>query len=117
MDVIKRGRYWLGIDRRGCWSSKQVDCDIVSQDLIGIIEYSYHQGVRPVYNPKELPGVTTARPRVAGVLQLRDKYLGYKALKKLIKRLLPMADVPPPPPPPPEPPLPTPITTEGEGVG
>jgi hypothetical protein len=48
---------------------------------------------------------------------LRDKYLGYKALKKLIKRLLPVADVPPPPPPPPEPPLPAPITTEGEGVG
>jgi hypothetical protein len=66
--VIKRGCYWLGIDRRGCRSSKRVNCDILAQDLIEIIEYSYHQGVRPVYNPKELPGVTTARPRVAGVL-------------------------------------------------
>jgi hypothetical protein len=41
----------------------------------------------------------------------------YKDLKKLIKRLLPMVDVPPTSPPPLGPPLPAPTTTEVEGVG
>jgi hypothetical protein len=43
--VSKRGRSWLGVDRRGRRSSKGVDCDILAQDLIGLIEYSYHQGI------------------------------------------------------------------------
>jgi hypothetical protein len=43
--VAKRGCYWLGVDRRGCRSSKGVDCDILAQGLIGLIEYSYHQGI------------------------------------------------------------------------
>ncbi|KAK3145602.1 hypothetical protein QOZ80_3BG0255040 [Eleusine coracana subsp. coracana] len=48
----------------------------------------------------------------------RDKYLAYKALKKLIKKLPPPADVPPPPPPPPGPPLPVPAAAaEGEEGG
>jgi SPX domain protein involved in polyphosphate accumulation len=47
----------------------------------------------------------------------KDKYLAYKALKKLVKRLPPPADIPPPPPPPPGPPLPAPAAAEGEGVG
>jgi hypothetical protein len=38
-------RSWLGVDRRGRRSSKRVDCDILTQGLIGLIEYSYHQGV------------------------------------------------------------------------
>jgi hypothetical protein len=95
-----------------------VDCDILTQGLIGLIEYLYHQGIASfpeaqlkrtlslaclaqsnfrigdrseslpgcaqvrtkvcrkeygwsvglVYDPRRLPGVTTARPRVAGVL-------------------------------------------------
>jgi hypothetical protein len=31
-----------GFDRGGCRSSKGVYCDILTQDLIGLIEYSYH---------------------------------------------------------------------------
>jgi hypothetical protein len=45
MDVAKRGRSWLGVDRQGRRSSKGVDCDILAQGLIGLIEYSYHQGI------------------------------------------------------------------------
>jgi hypothetical protein len=45
----------------------------------------------------------------------RDKYLAYKALKKLIKRLPPPADAPPPPPP--LPPLPAPAEGDGPGAG
>jgi hypothetical protein len=41
--VAKRGRSWLGVDRRGRRSSKGVDCDILAQGLIGLIEYTYHQ--------------------------------------------------------------------------
>jgi hypothetical protein len=40
-----RGHSWLGVDRRGRRSSKGVDCDILTQGLIGLIEYSYHQGI------------------------------------------------------------------------
>jgi hypothetical protein len=39
------GRSWLGVNRRGRRSSKGVDCDILTQGLIGFIEYSYHQGI------------------------------------------------------------------------
>jgi hypothetical protein len=45
IDVAKRGRSWLGIDRWERRSSKEVDCDILIQDLIELIEYSYHQGI------------------------------------------------------------------------
>jgi hypothetical protein len=45
MDVAKRGRSWLGADRRGRQSFKGGDCDILAQGLIGLIEYSYHQGI------------------------------------------------------------------------
>jgi hypothetical protein len=45
MDVAKRGRSWLGVDRRGCRSSKGVNCDILTQGLIGLIEYSYQKGI------------------------------------------------------------------------
>jgi hypothetical protein len=41
-DVIKRGRFWLGVDQRGYRSFKGVDCDILTQRLIGLIKYSYH---------------------------------------------------------------------------
>jgi hypothetical protein len=37
-DVAKRGRSWLRVNRRGRRSSKGVDCDIMIQDLIGLIE-------------------------------------------------------------------------------
>jgi hypothetical protein len=43
--VAKRGHSWLGVDRRGRRSSKGVDYDILAQGLIGLIEYSYHQGI------------------------------------------------------------------------
>jgi hypothetical protein len=39
-DVAKRGHSWLEIDRRGRQSSKGVNCDILAQDLIELIEYS-----------------------------------------------------------------------------
>ncbi|XP_062214088.1 SPX domain-containing protein 4-like [Phragmites australis] len=48
----------------------------------------------------------------------RDKYLAYKALKKLIKNLPPPGvDAPPPPLPPPPPPPPAAAGAEGEGGG
>jgi hypothetical protein len=51
-NVVKRGGSWLGVDQRGHWSSKGVDCDILAlmdddilaQGLIELIEYSYKQG-------------------------------------------------------------------------
>jgi hypothetical protein len=43
--MVKMGHYWFGVDRWGCRSSKGVDCDILTQGLIGLIEYSYHQGI------------------------------------------------------------------------
>jgi hypothetical protein len=51
-DVAKRGGSSLGVDRRGCQSSKGVDCDILAsvdghilaQGLIELIEYSYQEG-------------------------------------------------------------------------
>jgi hypothetical protein len=45
MDVTKGRHSWLRVDRRGCRSSKGVDCDILAQGLIGLIEYSYHQDI------------------------------------------------------------------------
>jgi hypothetical protein len=39
-----------------------------SEDKVCIKEYGWSVGL--VYDPKELPGVTTARPGVAGVLQM-----------------------------------------------
>jgi hypothetical protein len=45
MNVAKRGRSWLEVDQQGRRSSKGVDCDILAQGLIGLIEYSYHQGI------------------------------------------------------------------------
>jgi hypothetical protein len=44
-DVAKRGRSWFGVDRWGRRSSKGVDCNILAQGKIGLIEYSYHQGI------------------------------------------------------------------------
>jgi hypothetical protein len=32
-DVVKRGHFWLGIDQRGCLSSKRVDYDILAQGI------------------------------------------------------------------------------------
>jgi hypothetical protein len=46
--MAKRGRYWLGVDRQGRRFSKGVDCDVLAQGLIGLIEYSYHQGISSV---------------------------------------------------------------------
>jgi hypothetical protein len=37
-DVAKRGGSWIGVDQRGRWSSKGVDCDILAQGLIELIE-------------------------------------------------------------------------------
>jgi hypothetical protein len=52
-DVIKGGRSWLGANRRGRRSSKGVDSDILTQGLIGLIEYSYHQGI-PYFSEAQL---------------------------------------------------------------
>jgi hypothetical protein len=41
----QEGTFLAGVDRRGCQSSKGVDYDILIQGLIGLIEYSYHQGI------------------------------------------------------------------------
>jgi hypothetical protein len=40
-NVAKRGGSWIGLNRRGCRSSKGVDCDILAQGLIELIEYTY----------------------------------------------------------------------------
>jgi hypothetical protein len=45
IDVAKRRGSWIGVDRRGHRSSKGVDCDIMAQGLIKLIEYPYQQGV------------------------------------------------------------------------
>jgi hypothetical protein len=37
-DVAKRGRSCLEVEQRGRRSSKGVDCDILAQGLIGLIE-------------------------------------------------------------------------------
>ena len=42
--MAKRGGSWIGVDRRGRLSSKGVDCDILAQGLIELIEYPYQQG-------------------------------------------------------------------------
>jgi hypothetical protein len=44
-NVTKRGRSWLGVDWRGRQSSKGVNCDILTQGLIWLIKYLYHQGI------------------------------------------------------------------------
>jgi hypothetical protein len=52
INVTKRGGSWIGVDRRGRRSSKEVDCDILAlmdgdilaQCLIELIEYPYQQG-------------------------------------------------------------------------
>jgi hypothetical protein len=44
-DVVKGGCSWLGLtdgDFNLLWG---VNCDIMSQGLIGLIEYSYHQDI------------------------------------------------------------------------
>jgi hypothetical protein len=43
--VVKRGCFWLGVDQWGRQSFKEMDCDILTQSLIGLIEYSYHEGI------------------------------------------------------------------------
>jgi hypothetical protein len=69
MDVAKKGRSWLEVDRRGRRSSKGVDCDILAQGLIGLIEYSYHQGI-----PSSLQAHLQTTPKLSmlGPEQLQD---------------------------------------------
>jgi hypothetical protein len=45
MNMTKRGHSWLGFDRWRRRSSKGVDYDILTQGLIGLIGYPYHQGI------------------------------------------------------------------------
>jgi hypothetical protein len=33
-NVVKRGGSWIGVDRRGCRSSKGMDCDIVALGMV-----------------------------------------------------------------------------------
>jgi hypothetical protein len=44
-DVTKRGHSWFGVNRWKHQSSKGVNCDILTQDIIGLVEYSYHQDI------------------------------------------------------------------------
>jgi hypothetical protein len=91
-DVAKRGRFWLGVDRRGrrssdvrTWPRRDVsglgstdedvsllrgmDCDILSQGLIGLTEYSYHQVIPsfPKVHLQRTPGLS-----VLGSEQFQD---------------------------------------------
>jgi hypothetical protein len=43
-DVTKRGGSWIGVDQLGRRSSKGMNCDILAQSLIELIEYPYKQG-------------------------------------------------------------------------
>jgi hypothetical protein len=67
--MVKRGRSWLEVDRRGRRSSKGVDYDILTQGLIGLIEYSYHQGIPsfPEAHLQRTPGLS-----VFGLEQFQD---------------------------------------------
>jgi hypothetical protein len=76
--MAKRGRSWLGADQRGRRSSKGVDCNILTQGLIGLIEYSYHQGI-PFFGspPAKNPGVKRAWPRaILGWVIDQEVFLG-----------------------------------------
>jgi hypothetical protein len=54
----QEGTLLAWVDRRGRWSSKRVDYDIMPQGLIRLIEYAYHQGIPIFWKPtcKELWG-------------------------------------------------------------
>jgi hypothetical protein len=67
--MAKRGCSWLGVDRRGRRSSKGVDCNILAQGLIGLIEYSYHQGI-PSFPEAQLQ--RTSELNVFGLEQFQD---------------------------------------------
>jgi hypothetical protein len=43
--VIKMGRSWLGLTNGNVDLLRGVDYDIMTQDLIGLIEQSYHQDI------------------------------------------------------------------------
>jgi hypothetical protein len=73
--MVRVGQYWMygrgqegmflaWVDRRGHRSSKGVDCDILTQGLIGLIEYSYHQGIPsfPEAHLQRIPGLSMLGP-------------------------------------------------------
>jgi hypothetical protein len=74
--MVKRGCSWLGVDQRGRWSSKGVDCDIMYQGLIGLIKYSYHQGI-PSFSEVQLQ--ITLGLSVLGPNQIQDVWSSGKS--------------------------------------
>jgi hypothetical protein len=67
--MVKRGLSRLEVDRQGRRSSKGVDCDILAQGLIELIEYSYHQGI-PSFPKAQLK--RTLRLSVLDLEQFQD---------------------------------------------
>jgi hypothetical protein len=50
--VAKRGRSWLGLINGDVGLLKGLDCDIIAQGLIELIEYSYHQDISSFLEPQ-----------------------------------------------------------------
>jgi hypothetical protein len=71
-NMFKRGRSWLGVDRRGHRSSMGVDCDILSQGLIGLIEYSYYLGI-PSFSQACLQRTLRLRCLILSNLRMGDQ--------------------------------------------
>jgi hypothetical protein len=64
-DVPKRGRSLLGLTDEDIGLLRGVNCDILAQGLIGLIEYSYHQGI-PSFSEAHLqrtPGLSVHDPK------------------------------------------------------
>jgi hypothetical protein len=59
----------LGLTNEDVGVLRGVDCDILAQGLIGLIEYSYHQGI-PFFPEAHLQG--TLRLSVFGPEQFQD---------------------------------------------
>jgi hypothetical protein len=55
----------LGLTDESVSLLRGVDCDILTQDLIGLIKYPYHQGIPSFFRtpPAKNPGVKRAWPK------------------------------------------------------
>jgi hypothetical protein len=54
----------LGLTDEDVGLLREVDCDILTQGLIGLIEYSYHQGIPsfPEAHLQRIPGLSVLVP-------------------------------------------------------
>jgi hypothetical protein len=68
-DVAKRDVPSLGLTDEDVGLLRGVDCDILAQGIIGLIEYSYHQGI-PSFLEAHLQ--RTLRLSVLGPEQFQD---------------------------------------------